>query len=151
MITRTMFVLAPPTSLISPLTSPFLSLQGGVSPLHIAARTARVDMVEELLQANANADLRDQVPALIPSLFFPLIRCSPTSQDGHSPLHHAAYNGYLEVVERLLQIKASVNEKTLVCGCPYLSPPVSLHFLSTSHLLLSNVAGWHDANPPRIF
>ncbi|KAL8848146.1 MAG: hypothetical protein Q9221_006832 [Calogaya cf. arnoldii] len=61
------------------------------TPLHEAARSGRVQLVQSLLQRGADANLPDI--------------------DGWTPLHHAALNGYDEIVELLLASGADVHAR----------------------------------------
>ena len=61
----------------------------GLTPLHLAVKLSRVDLVEMLIAAGANVNVAD-------------------GKSGHTPLHLAAESGQLDVVELLLAKQADV-------------------------------------------
>lgn len=60
-----------------------------LTPIHLAARSGHLHVVEALLEAGANPDSRDD--------------------GGMSPLHKAAENGFLEIVQLLISKKVSID------------------------------------------
>lgn len=80
-------LLTPPRLL--PMTSPLLTWQGGVSPLHLSALYGYLEVVERLLQDNAHVNEKDNVrpPRDHPPLLSPTSPCSP-------PLHHLPFSHF---------------------------------------------------------
>lgn len=64
----------------------------GRTPLHLAAGSGYLEVVNRLLEMKVNATER--------------------RNDGWTPLHSAAENGHLEVVNQLLEMKANATERT---------------------------------------
>ena len=67
-----------------------------LTPMHLAARSGYLVIVEKLAEAGSNPDARDDA--------------------GTSPLHKAADNGYLDVVKFLLSLKVAVNPAGFAMG-----------------------------------
>jgi len=61
----------------------------GLTPLHVAVKLNRVELVKILISAGANVNVAD-------------------GKSGHTPLHLAAESGQLDVVELLLAKRADI-------------------------------------------
>lgn len=104
-----------------------ISLQNGITPLHIASRRGNVIMVRLLLDRGAQIDAKTKVQQtsilLFAKLFDPLniFDASLTKsltivsiQDELTPLHCAARNGHVRIIEILLDHGAPIQAKTKV-------------------------------------
>jgi len=74
-----------------------LRVIAGLTPLHVAVKLRRVELVEMLIAAGANVNVAD-------------------GKSGHTPLHLAAESGQLDVIELLLAKQADV-QLTSYYGC----------------------------------
>jgi len=72
----------------------FFQKQHNITPLHVAAKWGKLNMVDLLIQLGANIEAK--------------------TRDGLTPLHCAARSGHDHVIERLLQSNAPRTLKTKV-------------------------------------
>jgi 26S proteasome non-ATPase regulatory subunit 10 len=96
-----------------------------VTPLHLAASKAHLDVVRELLQAGARAQMVDGLgqlplhraaaaghPAIVRLLLGEGSKVNAADKEGVTPLHLAMYEKHREVCVALLEAGASITMKT---------------------------------------
>jgi ankyrin repeat protein len=93
--------------------------EGGLTPLHRAARDGKSRLIQFLLENGAQANRKDN--------------------SGWTPLHHAVFHAYLEAAELLIAAGAEVNARDKVNGTP-LHSAAWQGFTALGKLLLENGA-----------
>ena len=79
------------------------------SPLGIACVNNHLQVAQLLISKGADVDHQNSVcnNIIIVFIVFKMV----LSQNGHTPLHHAAYHGHIELVKLLLLSHAKLNIK----------------------------------------
>jgi ankyrin len=72
-------------------------LQHNITPLHVACKWGKINMVSLLINKGADIEAK--------------------TRDGLTPLHCAARSGHDQVVDLLLESKAPIRSKTKVSSC----------------------------------
>lgn len=102
----------------------------GWTPLHVAAGSGDMDMIELLLQNDAEVDAETALgtalhvaairnrPAVVRRLLLANATVSVKEEDGMTPLHLAAIEGHAEVVNLLVGSNAELEAKTTVGETP---------------------------------
>ncbi len=124
---------APPAAPSRPLigTPPPSNGLAGQTPLHVAARTGDMVVVDSLVRAKVNVDFpavfsgatalhdacdADQAAAVAALVAAKASLNATTDADGWTPLHHACAAGSADSVKLLVAARASVNTPSLLSG-----------------------------------